>query len=282
MASASLTACATHTASTRPNADAFLQPTLIEGRYHSIEEVMADPCSTTRDLIDFGGNAQDALRRANADKESARKVLDAKPVACKTKVPELDTIRVTAPKREPHRAALRLHYLDGLCSGTAVAPHTLLTATHCMDGAPLATINNIPTLVLAQVDDGNDHTLVTVVTEFPVWSPIAQRKPVQGEPVRYWGNPMGLADVYREGYVGGYCNVPDVCMDVPPVRTGKLQGEAYMLITQGAPGDSGAGVLDARGNVIGVVSAVQYVAVGLTPMEGLPLAFAPATLEAMK
>jgi hypothetical protein len=59
----------------RPNADAFLQPTVIEGRYHSLDEVMADPCSTTRDVIDFGGNAEDALKRANSDKESARKLL---------------------------------------------------------------------------------------------------------------------------------------------------------------------------------------------------------------
>lgn len=80
MASASLTACAGHT--TRLNADAFLQPTVIEGRYHSLEEVMADPCSTTRDILDFGGNAEDAVKRANSDKESARKLLqkcEAKP-----------------------------------------------------------------------------------------------------------------------------------------------------------------------------------------------------------
>lgn len=48
---------------------------MIEGRYHSLEEVMADPCSTTRDVIDFGGNAEDAVKRANSDKESARKLL---------------------------------------------------------------------------------------------------------------------------------------------------------------------------------------------------------------
>jgi hypothetical protein len=34
---------------------------------------MADKTSTTGDLLDFGGNAEDAVLRCNADKTSASK-----------------------------------------------------------------------------------------------------------------------------------------------------------------------------------------------------------------
>jgi hypothetical protein len=47
---------------------------VIEGRYKTVEEIMADPASVTRDLFDFAGNSQDALIRCNADKASALEV----------------------------------------------------------------------------------------------------------------------------------------------------------------------------------------------------------------
>ena len=71
----SLSACATHTSLQRPNADVFLQPTVIEYRYKTLEEIMADPASVTRDVFDFAGAAQDANDRCNADKASALEVL---------------------------------------------------------------------------------------------------------------------------------------------------------------------------------------------------------------
>lgn len=51
----------------------WLQPTTIEGRYGSLDALMADKTSTTGDLLDFGGNAEDAVLRCNADKTSASK-----------------------------------------------------------------------------------------------------------------------------------------------------------------------------------------------------------------
>lgn len=77
--SASLTACAGHTSiRPTPNVDPFLQPTTIEGKHTSLDAVMADPNSTTRDLVDFAGSAEDAVKRANADKAAAKAVLDGK------------------------------------------------------------------------------------------------------------------------------------------------------------------------------------------------------------
>jgi len=40
--------------------------------------LMQDPNSTTRDLVDFGGNADDANLRCNADKASALSLLQEK------------------------------------------------------------------------------------------------------------------------------------------------------------------------------------------------------------
>ena len=68
----SLTACVTHTAG---SADPFLQPCVIEGAYKSLDEVMEDITSTTQDIIDFGGNAEDAVKRCNDDKVSALHIL---------------------------------------------------------------------------------------------------------------------------------------------------------------------------------------------------------------
>ena len=51
----------------------WLQPTTIEGRYGSLSSLMADNASTGGDLVDFAGNAEDAVLRCNADKASASK-----------------------------------------------------------------------------------------------------------------------------------------------------------------------------------------------------------------
>lgn len=68
-ASASLTACATQ--SFLQCATPFLQPTVVDGKYATTQDVMRDPQSTTRDLADHSGQADDALARSNDDKKSA-------------------------------------------------------------------------------------------------------------------------------------------------------------------------------------------------------------------
>jgi hypothetical protein len=41
-----------------------------------MRELMEDPTSDNEDLINFGGNAEDAVKRCNEDKASARRVLN--------------------------------------------------------------------------------------------------------------------------------------------------------------------------------------------------------------
>ncbi|WP_369933909.1 hypothetical protein [Xanthomonas tesorieronis] len=72
--SAFLTSCATPTSLIEP----YLQPCVIDGEHASLDAVMADPASTTYDLYHFGGNAEDALARCNADKESIKRLQEGK------------------------------------------------------------------------------------------------------------------------------------------------------------------------------------------------------------
>ena len=74
---------------------------------------------------------------------------------------------VAQPQESPKTATLRLEYEDGgVCSGTAVGRHTVLTATHCMEDSELRAINGRVAHVIHREDDGKDHALVVVSVEF--------------------------------------------------------------------------------------------------------------------
>lgn len=77
--SAFLTACGARTSTTRPSIEPFLQPTVVESKYASTTDVMLDPNSTTRDLADHSGAADDAVQRCNFDKAEALKLTEVKP-----------------------------------------------------------------------------------------------------------------------------------------------------------------------------------------------------------
>lgn len=141
----------------------------------------------------------------------------------------------------PHKATHRLQFDDGICSGTAVGSHTLLSAQHCFTGRHALFIDGVPAAVLYIVPDGADHVLVIVSATFADFAQVGAA-PVQAQHVHYWGNPAGLFDIYREGYVSGYA-VAD--------------GRNFLLIdTNAFYGDSGAGVFNAGGQVIGVISMI--------------------------
>lgn len=49
---------------------------MIEGRHATFDALLDDPDSTTQSLVDFGGHADDAVRRCNEDKAAALRVLN--------------------------------------------------------------------------------------------------------------------------------------------------------------------------------------------------------------
>lgn len=153
-----------------------------------------------------------------------------------------------------HAATLRLGFEDGTCSGTAIAQRRVLTAEHCIEGGALVKINGRPAHVTGQpVLDGNDHAILTVDVTFKQWARIGGGM-YQAQALHWWGNPAGLDDLFRRGYVSGTT-------------------EGWMLIVgMGYKGDSGAALFDQHGLIVGIVSTL-WVEGSFQLLGAKPLAF---------
>lgn len=133
--------------------------------------------------------------------------------------------------------ALRLEFAKGLCSGTAIGPDLILSAKHCFTG-PLRTINGQRASVVESHAESRDRIVVKVAgIRFKSW---AKRGPApkQGDRLRFFGNPEGAPDLYREAIVS------------------RAWTDGLVLQTIVCGGDSGSGLFDAQGRVVGIVSAV--------------------------
>ena len=135
---------------------------------------------------------------------------------------------------------LLLTFSDGTCSGTAIAPHAILTATHCFDG-PTVKLSGL--IVRKRIDDGDDHTLLVVGQTFGAHAELAPM-PDLGKSVHILGNPGDLRGIYASGTVAGDFD-GDTLLNLP----------IYY-------GDSGAAVLDDAGHVVGVISGIRVLAGG--------------------
>lgn len=158
--------------------------------------------------------------------------------------------------------ALYLQIGEGGCSGTAISRHVVLTASHCFSATTKAiTIAGRPANIVGVVADGKDHSLVRLDIEFKAWARVGPA-PKQGDVLRWIGAPGGRVNFYREGYVS---NIDDagVYIDAPSFQ-----------------GDSGAGLFNARGQLVGVISGsiIWWSLEDQSRMQlsrALPLAFTP-------
>lgn len=183
----------------------------------------------------------------------------------------------------PYATTQVLSFAHGYCSGTSVGPQTLLTATHCLvTGGELKAVDGAPAKVTFTTSDGHDHTLMRVDGSFPMWANLDVDGPMQGDHVRYWGNPNGHPNLYREGYIAGYCIAPKECLDKTKVKGVDLTGPLYVLLTPGWNGDSGAGIFDDKGNVVAVVSARDTFAPTMPVVLAVPFHFTPAQLAEIR
>ncbi len=180
------------------------------------------------------------------------------------------TPAVKSPIQSQHAATHRIgltsviNVIDELgpnahCSATAVAPHALLTAAHCVTNSNLVYLDKekTPTVIVAELPDGADHIIYIVQRTFTDFVPVVERPLVKEEAVHFWGNPGHSRDVYRAGFF------KDMLYDADF----KYNFQHLILATFG--GDSGSGVMDAEGNVVAVISLANTSSEEMS----LPLAF---------
>ena len=132
-------------------------------------------------------------------------------------------------------ASVRLEFGTGLCTGTVVAPHTILSAEHCLQGGDLTAVNGVETHAVRVIRDGQDHILLTVDRNLGRGR-IRVDTPRQGDTVHWVGNPAGVPNVLRRGYVAAV-----------------IEG-VTLIDAPGYGGDSGSGIFNDRGALIGVLS----------------------------
>lgn len=126
----------------------------------------------------------------------------------------------------------------GDCSATYVGPKLLLSASHCfvMDSGPI-TINGKAGEIVSIRHDGHDLAVVVVTVESPHWAKVG-KKAQQGDAVFYYGNPNSLRDLLRRGYVIG------------------VYEDRTLVDMQVGRGDSGAGVFNRKGELVGVMASI--------------------------
>lgn len=81
------------------------------------------------------------------------------------------TLPIQALKPTTHRLEIAGHVV---CSATAVGPHTILTATHCLVGGPLV-VSGKAVAIVQRMDDKHDHTLIVTTHRFMHYAHIARR-----------------------------------------------------------------------------------------------------------
>ena len=137
-----------------------------------------------------------------------------------------------------YAVSLRIQRKDGwwICGGTKVGPHTILTATHCVIKQTQLVINGEPVPVLHIAADSNDHALVVLGTTFSSWARLGPR-PSMSARVFIYGETTGNF-LFRNGYVAGYDHDSSMVLDMTVWF-----------------GDSGSGVFNSRGQLVGVINS---------------------------
>lgn len=136
----------------------------------------------------------------------------------------------------------------GTCSATAVGPHTLMTASHCEAPSSFINIDGQRHLILDVARDENEHSFLAVDQTFSSWAVLSKDAPKVGDEVFIFGNPAGLRDVMRKGYLA---KAPEEVSFFEAVA-GKHPLALYDF--NGWMGDSGAAIFNSKGEVVDVVS----------------------------
>jgi hypothetical protein len=141
------------------------------------------------------------------------------------------------------------------CSATAIAPHALLTASHCELPTSAIAVDGSNNIMEVQgvIRDGYDHTIYLVSGTFTNYAEFSSARITVGDDVFLFGNPGDLSDILRKGYVAK-----------PPLENVNALQRMFLgpLADQitydfnGFFGDSGAAIFNQRGEITGVVSQI--------------------------
>ena len=145
---------------------------------------------------------------------------------------------VSVPSHDSLRASAHRIDFGGACGATAVSATEAITAAHCLGKLP-GTLDGIPVVLTQTRMLAGDVVRITFDRPtFKTWARIGPR-PLEGDRVRYWGQPGGWEMVYREGYV---------------IRGWTTQ---TLVDANGWFGDSGSGIFDDEGRLVAVMSAIS-------------------------
>jgi hypothetical protein len=136
-----------------------------------------------------------------------------------------------------------------VCSATAIAPHALLTASHCEQPSSNILVDGKLMIINSIIRDGWDHSIYLLDgPEFKDYAKVLPNAFEVGDEVEYNGNPGELINVFRRGYIAGHRFIP----------TSRVSGYVITLIdVNGYFGDSGAGVFNTKGELVTVVNTME-------------------------
>lgn len=99
-------------------------------------------------------------------------------------------------------------------------------------------------VVVTRMDDKCDHTLIVTTHHFARYAHIHQNAADQGDKIFYFGQPAGENQILREGYIAGQSHY-------------RQYKHIVLIGTSGWHGDSGAGVFNLSGQLVGVISLIH-------------------------
>jgi V8-like Glu-specific endopeptidase len=175
-------------------------------------------------------------------------------------VSSVPTSTVTKQHNATHHIEMNTAVEGDSCSATAVGPHALLTAGHCLLATDEINVDGHDLIIEGVMFDHADHIIVIVNTTFNDYLSVEQREPLKDEVVHIWGNPGDSEDVFRIGFYW------------------KTDGRFHRYILPVFPGDSGSGVISETGAVIDVVTTGDQSA----HAGCIPLQFTPEQIENAK
>lgn len=175
---------------------------------------------------------------------------------------------------EARGLSVKLDFEFGYCTGTSIETPlevtVILTAGHCVEDRNITEmeVDGEEATITQTILDGRDHAIL--VTDLPPRAGARLAPPPRvTERVYFWGNSR-FEDLFRRGTVAKVEPEPHSLMpDVP---------NWVIIDAQAAPGDSGSGIFDQNGKVVGVLSVgVTWSAVLMTGC--FPYNFERAAIE---